>query len=290
MAIRCSLGFHDWKKNCEKCSICGQIRQNHHDWSADCEKCSKCGKTRKNQHEWKDDCEKCSQCNKTRNNQHNWSKNCSRCSVCGTIRPVKHSVSNGICGICHSQIITDPRDGQQYKIVKIGNQLLMAENLHYKLNTPGCFAYDNNELIANKYGYLYDFETAKLGAKNFPGWHLPPIEEWTTLFKFIGELDAKVKYDPGLKTFDGAYLNRDVYAKVSWKVSFDASIGFKPIKGGVRSSKGSFERLRDHDYFWSSSVDANNSFAFVHDEVFNYAGMERLPSTQALSIRLFRDS
>jgi len=289
MSLKCSLGFHDWNKNCEKCSLCGKTRERYHDWSDNCEKCAKCGKSRKIPHVWKDDCEKCSNCYQTRKNQHNWSTNCTRCSICGSIRQVKHSVTNGFCNICKSNVITDPRDNHQYKIIKIGNQVLFAENLNYKLNTQGCFSYNNNDLLSAKYGLLYDFESAKLSSNGFPGWHLPTIYEWAELFKFLGELDSDVKYNPVVNNFDGKWLDREIHQKVGRKLALSPAIGFRAPKGGVRGIKGNYERLDQYDYFWSSSENDNNhlvAFAFAND---GYANLVALPRAQALSVRFFRD-
>ncbi len=75
---------------------------------------------------------------------------------------------------------TDQRDQHKYKVIKIGNQIWMAENLAYKKD-KGCWAYDNNPSNVEKYGYLYDWQTAnKVTPK---GWHLPTCDEFSVLFE-----------------------------------------------------------------------------------------------------------
>jgi len=80
MSLKCNLGLHDWSKDCEKCSKCGNARDKGHDWSENCEKCSKCYKTRYTGHKWTG-C-KCSQCGATRGESHKWVDGI--CSMCGT--------------------------------------------------------------------------------------------------------------------------------------------------------------------------------------------------------------
>jgi hypothetical protein len=63
MSIKCKFGFHIWD-GC-KCIQCDKINDNFHDWSKDCGKCSKCGKTREEYyHKWSIDSEKCTICGK----------------------------------------------------------------------------------------------------------------------------------------------------------------------------------------------------------------------------------
>jgi len=69
---------------------------------------------------------------------------------------------------------TDKRDGKKYKTAKINEQVWMAQNLNIKTGKSWC--YDNKESNCNKYGRLYDWNTAM---KVCPaGWHLPSSGEW----------------------------------------------------------------------------------------------------------------
>jgi uncharacterized protein (TIGR02145 family) len=85
----------------------------------------------------------------------------------------------------YNKDLTDARDGKKYKIVTIGTQTWMAENLNYNANSSVC--YDNKLENCQKYGRLYNWETARLVCPI--GWHLPTKAEWDLL-----ESGTKVKY------------------------------------------------------------------------------------------------
>ncbi|MCL1956572.1 MAG: hypothetical protein FWF63_04560 [Fibromonadales bacterium] len=72
---------------------------------------------------------------------------------------------------------TDPRDGKTYKLVKIGKQVWMAENLAYS-------NYADFVKNVNSAGCMYNWEDAMLVCPE--GWHLPTNEEWQELVDFCG--------------------------------------------------------------------------------------------------------
>jgi uncharacterized protein (TIGR02145 family) len=68
----------------------------------------------------------------------------------------------------------DFRDGQKYRTGNVGGRIWMRENLNYKMANSWC--YDHSESYCNKFGRLYDWNTAKKACPN--GWHLPSREDW----------------------------------------------------------------------------------------------------------------
>jgi uncharacterized protein (TIGR02145 family) len=150
----------------------------------------------------------------------------------------------------------DSRDGKSYKIVEIGTQLWMAENLAFKAD-DGCWAYKNSNNKANKYGYLYNYETAKNVCPD--GWHLPSDNEWEMLAEYINKQNGPFsEYDN-----DWMELGKFLKSKSGWYDYGNGNdeFGFTALPSGYRGSSGSFSGVGDGGNWWSST-EKNSSRAW----------------------------
>lgn len=130
----------------------------------------------------------------------------------------------------------DPRDGKKYKTVQIGKQVILAENYAYKPATGNYWAYNNDTSNVPKYGYLYDFETARKIAP--VGWHLPSTLEWNLLINNMGKFKS------------------DEYRYIIEK----GQSGVDLLMGGYRYFFGAYFGLGSCSHYWSSSVVKNEEF------------------------------
>ncbi len=161
-------------------------------------------------------------------------------------------------------------DGNCYRVVTIGNQVWMQENLrvtHYNDGTPiryiadinewtddtdGAYCYyNNNNTLQLTYGNLYNFYVIE----NHPGklapagWHVPTDEEWFTLAEFL-VVGSMERWEVG------GFMKEVGYAH--WQeqnIGATNSSGFTALPGGTAWT--SFERLGKNAHFWSST--AHNS-------------------------------
>ena len=145
-----------------------------------------------------------------------------------------------------SGTFTDERDGQEYKWVKIGDQIWMAENLAYVpyVCAPdsqcGIWIYGYNGEGSygtnyHTYGCLYDWETAQTACPE--GWHLPSDEEWMELERFLGmeERELDIFACRGLeKNIGGSLATSD---NNYWSEDFIRTneTGFTALPGGERN-------------------------------------------------------
>jgi uncharacterized protein (TIGR02145 family) len=147
-------------------------------------------------------------------------------------------------------VLTDSRDGRKYKIVRIGKQTWMAENLNYSANGSKC--YGNQESNCQKYGRLYNWATAKTACPK--GWHLPSGAEWTALTDFAGGskvAGTKLKAKSGWNEYGW-------FSKKSGNGTDE--FGFSALPGGYVNSRGYFSSVGDYGS-WSSATEINAAYA-----------------------------
>ena len=176
---------------------------------------------------------------------------------------------------------TDARDGNVYKMVTIGSQVWMAENLRYLPNVVGpatgseffghnsdsyCYVYGyNGTSVASakqnpnyaKYGVLYNWNAAMDGYSSSAanpsgkkgicptGWHMPSNAEWTQLTNGFGGDDFAAH---ALLEIGTAHWNDPN------NLSTNES-GFTALPGGERSNIGDFFFVVGGSaYFWTSTA------------------------------------
>lgn len=156
---------------------------------------------------------------------------------------------------------TDP-DQRTYPIVKIGDQMWMAENLAYlpffispyDENSPEqrCYIYDYsggynivNAIQSDNYktyGVLYNWEAAKNLCPD--GWHLPSDGEWQILSDFAGS--------------DAVHVLRTTFGWDYQGVG-NNSTQFSALPGGMRNTDTGFASLGSGMFCWSSSPDGETT-------------------------------
>lgn len=170
-------------------------------------------------------------------------------------------------------IFTDPRDQKTYKYVTIGKQVWMAENLAYEPSNGKYWAYGNDEGKVAKYGYLYDWQTAKNVCPT--GWHLPSDAEWDQLTGFVGS-------NKGTK----------LKAKSGWSSNGNGTddYGFSALPGGYRYANGTFGYIGYEGYWWSST-EYGPDIVGTRYMRYNYGTVSRshLSKSWGFSVRCVRD-
>jgi uncharacterized protein (TIGR02145 family) len=160
----------------------------------------------------------------------------------------------------------DTRDKKKYGVVKIGNQTIMAENLAYKPANGKFWAFEDKPKNVAKYGYLYDWETAKQIAPT--GWHLPIKEEWDIMIKTLGGIDTIV--------YTATKEN--------------GSSGFNALMGGFSIDFGNAVMSGANAPFWSATAfDNNRAWYFNCQAITQNAYMYNDFRKLGFSVRLFQD-
>ena len=208
--------------------------------------------------------------------------------------------------------LTDSRDGQTYKTVKIGDQVWMAENLNYAYtgapydyagytsdSTSWC--YGDDPANCAKYGRLYTWPVAmdSMGtwatngkgcgygltcSPTYPvrgicpeGWHLPTKAEFETLFDAVGGSSTAGNMLKSASGWFADYNGTDAYS-------------FSALPAGYRSFDGDYDYEGDYTRFWSSTEYGNN-YAYYMDlrYVNESAEMRNVSIYYGVSVRCVKD-
>ena len=205
--------------------------------------------------------------------------------------------------------MTDPRDGQIYKTVKIGDQVWMAENLNYadSIKTPSligkswCYANkaENCAVTGRLYTWTAAIDSVKLAtdADNPqdcgsgkectlpdtvqgicpPGWHLPEKKEWDTLLTKVGGEATALKV---LKSQTGWFHDGNG----------SDDVGFSALPAGDRINNGNFFDIGKLAGFWSASeTDYNYAKALDLGYCSNYAALGYYYKGYGFSVRCLKD-
>jgi len=170
----------------------------------------------------------------------------------------------------------DTHDNRKYKVVIIGSQTWMAENLKF---ADGGLCYNDLEDNCHTYGRLYNWETAKTVCPS--GWHLPSDEEWSTLINFIDASSAGTK----LKAKEG--WNNDLDSTINGNGTDD--YGFSALPGGYKSVSNFFS-MGSSGYWWSSTeTDTSHSSRISMARAPAKVNEGATVKTSSLSVRCIKD-
>ncbi|MCL2184224.1 MAG: fibrobacter succinogenes major paralogous domain-containing protein [Chitinispirillia bacterium] len=176
---------------------------------------------------------------------------------------------------------TDPRDGKEYRTVRIGKLTWMAQNLNFKTGNSWC--YDDDLSNCEKYGRLYDWRTAKKACP--AGWRLPDNKDWNDLTKRAGgqrkELGNGLAYWSGagkkLKSktgWSGFLCDKEIKETLNREFGEDCVLGkmnsgngtdkfgFSALPGGYRFPGDSFEYAGISGIWWSATENGSGSAWF----------------------------
>ena len=156
--------------------------------------------------------------------------------------------------------ISDSRDGQSYRTVKIGSRTWMAENLNYRVDSSSC--YGDSSANCEIYGRLYKWAAA-MGLDGMydtslwtgtplrqgvcpQGFHLPDDSDWTTLL-------ATVQAIPGIAQGAVGLPLQAVQNGTWYQYQETDAFGLRFLFAGWRYPYSSSNYLGEDEFFWSTS-------------------------------------
>ncbi len=198
-------------------------------------------------------------------------------------------------------------DGNYYRIIEIGTQVWMAENLKTTLFNDGTsienetdpwywsagdgqYSWYNNDISYKEdYGAIYDWAAVETHKLCPAGWHVPSRGEYLTLIEYVGgiEIGGGILKEKGTSHWQSPNTGAtDEYCLCA-------------LPGGIRTKFGityhsgdeDFEYITEDGVWLTSTEEPGGTFYYVglsYD--YQDAGMEQTPNTSlGASIRCIKD-
>jgi len=206
-------------------------------------------------------------------------------------------------------------DIKDYKIIKIGEQIWMAQNLNCYVIGSKC--YNDDPANCAKYGRLYDWSMAlalpsKCNSASCANqvnahhrgvcpadWHIPSSAEWEALYSFAGDTIA----DGIINTSDfqeNPTAGKRLKAKDSWSdcgppgdgktYLCEDDFGFCALPGGIGNAEGFFSNMGGYSFWWSID-EHDHVMAYGRGLTYNsdHANWFNHNKNHLLSVRCLRD-
>lgn len=175
---------------------------------------------------------------------------------------------------------TDKTDGTVYRTLTLGDQVWLVENINRGEMIEGDrdqqdngviekYCYDDNPVLCDKYGGLYQWgEAMQYSTRESsqgvcpPGWHIPSDSEWKILEIFLGMSHE----DADDILWRGADYGQSLQP--------EGDTGFEALRGGNRFVTGTFNRIGNSGYFWTSTI-AEDGHAWRRGIDINEGGIYR---------------
>ena len=176
--------------------------------------------------------------------------------------------------------IKDSRDGKKYKIIKIGDQWWMAENLRYE--TERCQCYDNKPENCKECGYYYIYKEAIKACPE--GWHLPTDNDWMELEIEMGMSSVEVRKSGWRGTSPGQ-APKLLYGGQSGLDLFLCGIMYLH----VTSSRNSYYKNKEA-YYWTSTGKTGYTSWIRHFKLRNSIDRSATEKTDMIPVRCIKSS
>jgi len=173
----------------------------------------------------------------------------------------------------------DDRDGKAYRTVKVGTLTWMAENLNFAADSSVCL--DNDESNCQKYGRLYNWETAMKACP--AGWRLSSDEDWVSLALAVaGKCNGRVHWK---------ILLKKLKTTTGWRGENGTDeIGFSALPGGFSWSDGEFLSSGGYGSWWSATEAEGDATSAKIWEIASYSyGRESDDKMHLRSVRCVRE-